>query len=57
MKKILLLFVAFSSMVHAQNTYRSYLKDATTYREHPLDITRMKLDVSFEPETSRPLGQ
>ena len=57
MKKILLLFVAFSSMVHAQNTYRSYLKDATTYREHPLDITRMKLDVSFEPEKGLVTGK
>ena len=49
MKKILIALLAFSSVAHAQNTYRSYLKDITTYREHALDITRMKVDVSFEP--------
>ena len=49
MKKVLsvgcLLLVLFSG---AQNTYRSYLKDNTSYREHPLDITRMKVEVSFD---------
>ena len=49
MKKILIALLAFSSVATAQNTYRSYLKDNTTYREHALDITRMKVEVSFEP--------
>lgn len=57
MKKILVLLFAFSDIVHAQNTYRSYLKDATTYREHPLDITRMKLEVAFEPEKGLVTGK
>ncbi len=39
-----------SSIASAQHTYRSYQKDATTYREHPIDITRMKVEVSFEPQ-------
>ena len=37
-------------MAEAQNTYRSYLKDNTSYREHPIDITKMKVEVSFVPE-------
>jgi aminopeptidase N len=32
----------------AQNSYRSYLKDNVSYREHSLDITRMKVEVSFD---------
>jgi aminopeptidase N len=35
---------------NAQNTYRSYLKDNTSYREHPLDITKMKVEVRFVAE-------
>lgn len=50
MKKLLGAFILLGSMASAQNTYRSYLKDETTYREHPLDMTRMKVEVSFEPE-------
>ncbi len=34
----------------AQNSHRSYFKDNTTYREHSLDITHMKVEVSFVPE-------
>ncbi len=53
MKRFALLFVCASVASlwgHAQNSYRSYLKDQTSYREHPLDITRMKVEVSFEPQ-------
>lgn len=50
MKKLLITLALLGSIASAQNTYRSYLKDNTTYREHPLDITRMKVEVSFEPE-------
>lgn len=52
MKKIytLLFFVGIIGNTYAQNSYRSYLKDNTSYREHPLDITRMKVEVTFDPE-------
>lgn len=50
MKKCLWLSLLLAQCAFAQNTYRSYMKDATTYREHPLDITRMKVEVSFVPE-------
>lgn len=50
MKKFALILLALSGVASAQNTYRSYLKDNTTYREHPIDITRMKVEVSFEPK-------
>ncbi len=49
MKKLLSVFLILSVGATAQNSYRSYWKDQTTYREHPLDITRMKVEVSFEP--------
>jgi aminopeptidase N len=51
MKNISALLLTVASLcVGAQNTYRSYLKDNVTYREHSLDITRMKVDVRFVPE-------
>src|SRR6186713_806385 len=50
MKKLSLVLFLLSTLAHAQNTHRSYLKDNTSYREHSLDITRMKVEVSFEPE-------
>lgn len=50
MKKTVTALLLISSMASAQNTHRSYLKDDVTYREHALDITRMKVEVSFEPE-------
>lgn len=50
MKKILGVFLLIGSIASAQNSYRSYLKDNTTYREHALDITRMKVEVSFETQ-------
>src|SRR5574343_421745 len=49
MKKLLSVFLLLGVGATAQNSYRSYWKDQTTYREHPLDITRMKVEVSFEP--------
>ncbi|MFN5920609.1 MAG: M1 family metallopeptidase [Bacteroidota bacterium] len=48
--RALIVLLATFSGLHAQNTYRTYLKDNTTYREHALDITRMKVEVQFEPE-------
>lgn len=42
--------ISLMQMAQAQQTYRAYIKDATTYREHPLDITKMKVEVSFKPE-------
>ncbi len=47
---ILCLFLLSSFGLSAQNTYNSYLKDAVTSREHALDITKMVVEVSFEPE-------
>jgi aminopeptidase N len=49
-KYVAVILLSLSFSVFAQNTYRSYLKDNTTYREHPLDITRMKVEVQFEPQ-------
>ncbi|MFN3444479.1 MAG: M1 family metallopeptidase [Bacteroidia bacterium] len=57
MKKLLIAFLSISSLASAQNTYRSYFKDATTYREHPLDITRMKVEVSFDTQKSLVKGK
>ena len=50
MKKILFIAAIISQTAFAQNTYRSYLKDNTSYREHSLDITKMKVEVSFDVE-------
>lgn len=50
MNKLLAFVLLLSApAAFAQNTYRSYPKDPTTYREHPLDMIRMKVEVSFEP--------
>ena len=46
----LFLFITTTIFTNAQNTYRSYLKDNTSYREHSLDITLMKVDITFVPE-------
>ncbi|MCU0442837.1 MAG: M1 family metallopeptidase [Bacteroidia bacterium] len=43
-------------VAQAQQTYRAYIKDATTYREHPLDITKMKVEVRFKPEIGLVIG-
>jgi len=50
MKKLLFIAAIISQTTFAQNTYRSYLKDNTAYREHSLDITKMKVEVSFDVE-------
>jgi aminopeptidase N len=51
MKKFFVsLFCLATVSLLAQNSYRSYLKDNLCYREHSLDITRMKVEVSFVPE-------
>lgn len=47
---ITILLLGASLQMQAQNTYRSYLKDNVSYREHPLDITHMKVEVRFVPE-------
>ena len=50
MKIKLLALCLFSAFLgSAQHTYNSYNKDATTYREHPLDMIKMKVEVAFEP--------
>jgi aminopeptidase N len=56
-KKLLIAFLSIRTLASAQNTYRSYFKDATTYREHPLDITRMKVEVSFDTQKSLVKGK
>lgn len=48
--KLFLLASVLGVSASAQPSFRSYWKDATTYREHELDITHLKLDVSFVPE-------
>jgi aminopeptidase N len=52
MKKLVITLACCCSLylAHGQNSFRSYLKDNTSYREHPLDIIKMKLEVSFVPE-------
>jgi aminopeptidase N len=42
------LFLSAALFSSAQNSHRSYLKDNTGYREHSLDIIRMKVEVSFD---------
>lgn len=48
--KLFLLAALLGNFSYAQQSYRSYWKDAGSYREHELDITHLKLDVSFVPE-------
>lgn len=58
MKKIFSLFLtAFSITAFGQPIVNSYLKDNTTYREHSLDITYMKLDVSFKENEGKVIGK
>ena len=49
-KSLLLLACLYGFATTAQNSYRSYLKDNTSYREHSLDITKMKVELKFVPE-------
>jgi aminopeptidase N len=58
MKQLLTgLFLTAAISLSAQNTHRSYLKDQTTYREHSLDITRMKVEVKFDVTKGRVMGK
>lgn len=41
---------------NAQQDLHSVLADKAAYREHSLDITKMKVDVRFEPEKGKVLG-
>ena len=55
--KLLTLAIITSQVCLAQYTYNSYHKDATTYREHGLDIIKMKVELAFEPEASLVKGR
>ncbi|MCX6186276.1 MAG: hypothetical protein NTU43_04655, partial [Bacteroidetes bacterium] len=58
MKKIFsILMAALSVSSFAQPIVNSYLKDNTTYREHSLDITYMKLDVLFKETEGKVIGK
>jgi len=58
MKIKLLALCLFSAFLgSAQHTYNSYNKDATTYREHALDMIKMKVEVAFEPEAGLVKGK
>ncbi len=59
MKYLLFIALSFLSVFSliAQHSYNHYQKDAVTYREHPLDIIKMKLEVSFEPEAGMVKGK
>ncbi len=46
---LLVVFLFIGNLVFAQAGYQSYLGDKTKFREHSLDITRMKVEVSFDP--------
>ncbi len=57
MHKLLLVLVLFHFTANAQHTYKSYVKDNTSYREHALDISHMKVEVSFEPTKGLVMGK
>ncbi|MFN4083353.1 MAG: M1 family metallopeptidase [Bacteroidia bacterium] len=59
MKKIVSTYLLSLLLLHAsaQHSFNSYLPDKVSYREHPLDITRMILDVGFEPENGKVIGK
>ncbi len=58
MKKIYtIILLSFCGGAFAQPIVNSYLKDNTTEREHPLDITYMKLDVSFKETEGKVMGK
>lgn len=48
-KLICFLLLLQTFVLLAQTPNQAYLSDGVSYREHPLDITRMKVEVSFEP--------
>lgn len=57
-KAILNLFAIFCVIVsaQAQSGHTSYLNDQAGYREHPLDIQHVKVEVHFVPEEKKVLG-
>lgn len=56
MKKLFLaLLLPFGLM--AQSPYQAYHKDPVQFREHVLDITKMKVEVSFIPEQKQVNGK
>lgn len=58
-KRILIvaaLFISAASLF-AQHSHRSYMYDKTSYREHPLDITRMKVEVKFDASKGLVIGK
>ncbi len=55
--RIILLSLFCCQLVSAQNSFNSYLKDATTSREHPLDIIKMKVEISFDTQKGMVLGK
>ncbi|MCC6186160.1 MAG: hypothetical protein IT256_03305, partial [Chitinophagaceae bacterium] len=58
MKKLVALMLGMNCFVaSAQNTYRSYVKDNITFREHPIDITKMVVTVKFAPEKGLVMGK
>lgn len=60
MKKLLLLICSLAmvnQLVMAQQNFNAYLKDNTTYREHALDITKMRVEVGFVAEKGLVIGK
>jgi len=57
MKRTLLILCLALQFAYAQNNYQSYLTDKTSYREHSLDITHMKVEVSFKPIQGKVIGK
>lgn len=55
--KLLSVFILSAFLGSAQHAYNSYHKDATAYREHALDIIKMKVELAFEPEVSLVKGK
>ena len=56
MKKLVLALLLPFNLV-AQNPHQSYHKDPVQFREHVLDITKMKVEVSFIPEAKQVNGK
>lgn len=58
MKKYILLFGVIAHFtLNAQSPFQPYYKDKTTYREHPLDITHMRVELNFEADKKLVLGR
>ncbi len=56
MKKLVLAILLPFNLL-AQSPYQSYHKDPVQFREHVLDITKMKVEVSFIPEAKQVNGK